>query len=206
MSLDFVDRTQKLFEINDEIRKATIVEDTVLARSKVADGLVESCLLLQDMLNSQDLRRAQVDPSAWMHFRNLKQQGNLNGFLDLERKLLSQTKLGPAAVELIVAALHQIIDSMITRSGHLDSNWRDTLDALSNLVCDKATQQARELRRRPLLRRAFLAAGGSTVTMLNLFPPFAIPPQLATSSVSVGIWLIGFAAEGTLDDWVGKKM
>lgn len=205
MSHDFVDRTQNLFKIDDEIRKAMIINDTALARSKVGDGLVESCLLLQEMLNSHDLGRAQMGPSAWTHFRDLKRQGNLDGFLDLERKLLSQTKLESAAVELIVGALRQAIDLMIARRGRLDSTWRDTLDALSKLVCDKATQQARDIASRPLLRRAFLAAGGSTVTMLNLLPPFPLPPTVSAGSVSLGLWLIGFATEGVLDDWVSGK-
>ncbi|MGH9931479.1 MAG: hypothetical protein ACREA9_19910, partial [Pyrinomonadaceae bacterium] len=148
----------------------------------------------------------QIDPAAWSYFHDLKQQRNLDGFLDLERKLLSQTKLEPAAVELIVSALSHVIDLVIERPGYLDSNWRETVEVLANLVCDKAAQQAQDIARRPLLRRAFLAAGGSTVSMLNLFPPFAISPQLATGSVAVGIWLIGFAAKGALDDWVDKKM
>jgi hypothetical protein len=92
---------------------------------------------------------------------------------------------------------------MIAQKGRLDISWWNQLEKLSRLVCDKASKEARDLSRRPFIRRAFLAAGGSTVVMLNLGPPLPIPAELVAGSISVGTWLIGKAAEGSLDRWVG---
>ncbi len=207
MSVDFVRRTQNLFEIDDEIRIATLANKPGLVRVKLVDGLAVSCLLLQDMLASDDLSKAEPDPRAWLFFQDLKRQNRLDEFLDLERRFLSTTELKPLTVNVIVGALGQVVEIMIAQQGNLNSTWRALLIELSNKVCGTASKEARNLNRRPLIRRGFLAAGGSIVTMLNLVPAASlpIPPQVVVGSVSLGTWLIEKAAEGALDRWVSSE-
>lgn len=204
MTIELVDRTQKVFEIDSQIRKAELVGDRAAARAMLVDGLLESCLILREMHKTYEQVRAEPDPEAWQFFLSLKRQDRLDGFLDMERKFLSATALKSASVDLIVATLGRVVGMMIAQEGHLDTPWQAQLRDLTNLVCDKASREARDLHRLPLIRRVFLAAGGSTVAMLNLFPApsMPIPPSVAVASVSLGTWLIAKAAEGTLDAWV----
>jgi hypothetical protein len=55
MSTEFVPRMQNLYEIDDEIRKAELAGNKNASRIKLVDGLVESCLLLEEMLRSKEL-------------------------------------------------------------------------------------------------------------------------------------------------------
>jgi hypothetical protein len=206
MSTEFVRRMQNLYQIDDGIRRAELVGDKAAIRIKLVDGLVESCLLLQEMLRSKELGGTKPNPEGWQFFQGLVKEKKLHEFLDQERKFLSMTALEPVAVDLIVGALGQMVNLMIAQKGRIDISWWSQLDKLSHLVCDRASKEAGDLSRRPFIRRAFLAAGGSTVVMLNLGPPLAIPPEVVAGSISVGTWLIGKAAEGALDHWVkGQK-
>jgi hypothetical protein len=63
---------------------------------------------------------------------------------------------------------------------------------------------AGEIRLRHLLKRAIVAGGGSTIAMLNLFPPFAMIPQFTTASTTVGLWLIAEAAKDHLTDYFNR--
>lgn len=202
MSTDFVRRTQNLFCLSDDARRAEVAKDEQGAHAKVIDGLAESCLLLQEMLKSDELGRTQVDPDVWKYFRDLKANGKLGDFLKIERSLLEATALEQPAIDYVMRALERTIGLMIMHEGKLNSFWMNQVSIFSKLVCGQAAQLSRDRRRHVLLRRTFLAAGGSTVAMLNLFPPILIAPAISTASVSVGVWLIDKAAEGALDNWI----
>jgi hypothetical protein len=206
MSEKFVHSVENLFQIDRELRKAELGNDKHLARVKLVEGLKESCFLMREMLESPGLEKANYDPETMQYFNELKAQNRLDDFLDIERRCLSFTGLGAPTIETIVRALRHTIDVMIERKGSLDVSWRSSLGELSGLVCDSASSVARDLSRLPLMRRAFLASGGSIVTMLNLFPDPAlgIPLQVLAGSVSLGVWFIGYAAKGIFDRWADR--
>jgi hypothetical protein len=89
---------QNLYQIDDDLQKAELVGDKAAARVKLVDGLVESCLLLREMLRSRELKGAKADPEALHFFQDLMKQNKLDGFLEQERRFLSITALEPAAV------------------------------------------------------------------------------------------------------------
>lgn len=199
MSIEFVRRAQRLFDLDDDVKRATLVGNNALAESKIIEGLADSCFLVQEMRRSSDLVTAKRDPHAWLYFAELKAANRLDEFLNVERDFLRATDFGPTAIDLIILALRHVVDSLIAQQGVLDSSLDHSLALLESLVCGTATTTGQAMKRRPFLKRCFLAAAGSTVVILNLSPGVVAP--VSAGSVSLGTWLIVKAAEGTLDAW-----
>jgi hypothetical protein len=86
-------RVNELFKINEDIKKAGILEERAQFKSKVADGLAQSCLLLRDMLDDEVLGTLGPDSKAVQTLKALEHGNRLEEFLKVERALLEVTKL-----------------------------------------------------------------------------------------------------------------
>lgn len=197
MGKDFIENLNTVFSSYQEVRMGEIQKDKRKVRQAVLDGLSNSCEIFRKILDQPALRNAGSDPriTEYLNSRRLTDE-----FLRTEQRLLALTAISPAlAKELLALADDALRSSVLSSSG-----WRDDLKPLRDEVCKQAAVCAGEIRLRHLLKRAIVAGGGSTITMLNLSPPFAMAPHFMTASTTVGLWLIAEAAKDHLADYFNR--
>jgi hypothetical protein len=204
MILKFDERINRVYQIYDDLRRAELRGEADAVREKIAEGLVESCLLLQDILADDILGQIQLNPKDVKVIQTLTEQGKLEKFLnDVERKFLEFTKLNPEAIDELLEEV--LVNIKPTEAPN--PKWKEHLRSFTITVCDEARKAAKTVKHLPLFRRVFFAAGGAMVALINLvgLPNIPIPPPIKGSSVTIGIWCIGKATEGILEDLIGKK-
>ena len=203
-------RVQELLDMEEAVRNSRDEKEIAHLLEK---GLSQSCDLLRFMIDEALLSSLDIKPMAWQTFERLRRNNALHTFLESERRLLQTlTDLRPDSVALMVSALSLAIDEMIKRKGFLDAKWVALLKDLSITVCEKAKSPSTESTNRKwsrLLKRAALAGSGGVIAIVNKLartnPKLAALNSLLDLSESGGIFLLGVASQGVLDEWVQSQ-
>jgi hypothetical protein len=192
-------RVNELFKINEDIKKAGILEERAQFKSKVADGLAQSCLLLRDMLDDEVLGTLGPDSKAVQTLKALEHGNRLEEFLKVERALLEVTKLSQSTIDELIYVLQWVV-----RLNQFPiPKWKTNLKSLTDQICLEASASGRSAQGKQLLKRAFVAGGGALVGILNALPPpgVPIPPSFSTISITAATWLISEAAGNQLSEY-----
>jgi hypothetical protein len=197
----FDQRLNKLFELGDAIEIACQGNNRRVMNDKLAEALGLSCLLLRDINGDSTIMSAEIDAGTWRILDSMRRTGRLTQFLEIERQLLSMTKLESSVVNYIIARLEATLRAVIDSQGNLPGDWRNVLVLMAGRVCEQVPKSAGVNERQTLLRRAFLGASGGFISLLNLVPPIDLPQPIRTLSTGAGLWLIDRAAGGFFDGW-----
>lgn len=201
---------EALFDTSNAVRQAELAGDEKLTQTRLREGLIMSCEILEFMLSDSVLKSAHPRPEGWKSFELLISAGKLDEFLNAERKILqSLTNLRHDVVEVLLSALRQVILVTVKRRGRLDASWMVSLSQLASVVCESKSVPEPSTHWKPFLTRAFLAAGGGFVAAVNVIvgssPQIQPAHSLLQYSIDAGIWLIAWAATGMLDKWVDHQ-
>lgn len=186
-------RINEIFKCYEDVRLADVQGDPTRLRRRLAEGLAQSCLTLQEVQEIEMLTSVKPDKRTSMI---LAQGAQLKKFLAVERRLLEFTKLDPGPLHYLMEALRLTLES----KSEAPEGWRQDLETLTTLVCGEAKKRAVEQRSRSLLRRAIVAAGGGLVATMNLLPLPELPisPEIKVASTTAGVSLISTAAKDYL--------
>jgi hypothetical protein len=201
----FDQRLNKIFELDDDVQIAKLAGKDDVVRTKLSEGLSVSCLLWKDINGDPVVLEAKAENETWLKLVEMRQHGRLSEFLEIERRALRITKLEQRVVDTILVHMQMTIDAIIEHRGPLPREWRNVTIMLETIVCREASEIARGAERQPVLKSAFLAAGGAFVALLNLIPvpEMNLSPADRALSSSVGVWMIDHAAGGILDRFFG---
>ena len=190
-------RLNAIYAAHDALRRAEVEEDKKTAEEKLSEGLSLSCLFLTDLRGDSNLTSLKGDNKAVLVLRRMAKENRLETFLNVERTLLGQTKLEPAAIDELMRALGRAAEK-----AEVDDHWQGNLERFTSLVCSSARGVSASMRRRPLLRRAFVAGGGGIIALANAVPPvsFPLPAPFVSFSITAGLFLMHKAFESEIDE------
>ncbi|MDH3346794.1 MAG: hypothetical protein OEM02_01660 [Desulfobulbaceae bacterium] len=195
-----------LFEIYDDLRSSELQEKKDDAtKEKVAKGLKESCLILQDILGSNLLDQIQLTLKDVEVIRLLIEKGTFENFINnFERNFLELTKINPLIINELLKEILVSIKSTETPN----PKWKENFRLFTNTVCVESQEVTNTAKHIPLLRRVLLATGGVLIAYINLvkLPDVTIPSPVKGVSMAVGIWCISLATEDIFDKLLRQKI
>lgn len=125
-------RVGRIFQHYNNVRRAEITRNSKLLRRSLADGLAESCSLLQEIMEDKTLRSLASERKALQMLK--AKRGKLDGFLKAEGELLKRTKLKSDAIDSLLDAVKVVVKSGQRKTG----DWRESLRQFARVVCDEA--------------------------------------------------------------------
>lgn len=197
-------RLESLFAIYYDLQRAERLQDSRAAQARLAEGLQESCLLLQDLLRLCEIvtKRGQASRKAPQVLQKLSDPEEMRHFIETERKVLDSTHLSNRTKDHVIYLLSNLIPR-VREQRVLSTQWIRALGSLARDVCRESGRRVSSKRHRSLLKRVAIAAAGGLVVVLNTTVPAAAP--IAVQSVAAGGWMIEFAVAGQLDDWLIRE-